>query len=84
MTYDNCQLLMYLHERREKVKEYKTEIKRIVKQKNEYKKKLNDVIDFLNGVEYQYDKYDNPSDYESGVLSGRIELKNDLLRIIKR
>ncbi len=36
----------------------------------------------LFDISYYYDKYDRPSDEESGKLQGKVELKDELLEIL--
>jgi hypothetical protein len=58
-------------------------MKKIRIQRNDLKRKLNEIEYLLKNTNYYFDKYDYPSDREVYELQGKVELKEDLLKIIR-
>lgn len=65
-----------------KLKKLKRNIKQVRIERNSYKGKLEEIENILNNIEYYYDRYDKPSDVDYGKITGKLELKEELVKII--
>lgn len=80
-TIDKLQEYLSISNR--KLKNIKQDIKKVRIERNSYKNKLEEIESVLNNITYCYDRYDIPNDEDYGRVSGKIELKEELLKIIK-
>lgn len=73
----------YLSIANRKLKSIKQDIKKVRIERNNYKNKLEEIEGVLNNITYSYGRYDIPNDEDYGRILGKIELKEELLKIIK-
>lgn len=84
MGYSVEDLIKFLSISNMKLKKIKRNIKNVRIERNKYKAKLKEIEEYLNDNVYLFDKYDYPSDAECHRLSGKIEIKKELLKILNK
>lgn len=82
MKYSMDDILKFLSLSNLKLKKMKRNIKNVRIERNYYKLKLQKIEDVLNNTTYYFGKYDFPSEREHYRLIGKLDLKEELKRII--
>ena len=83
-SYSENDLIKFLSLANKKLKAVKKNIKNVRIERNYYKKKLEEIEYYLNNYIEPFSKYDHPSNSECDKLYGKMEVKQDLLDILKK